>query len=42
MNDGESRNKGKGPAKVLAVFLSALAGRAIADWFSDWRRRHGL
>lgn len=42
MNDGESRKKGKGPAKVLAAFLSALAVRAIADWFSDWRRRHGL
>lgn len=42
MNDGESRKKGKGPAQVLITFLSVLASRVLGDWFSDWRRGHGL
>lgn len=42
MDDEKSRDRRKGPAKVLIAFLSALATRAVADWFNDWRRRHGL
>lgn len=42
MNDGMSQEKGKGPVKVLATFLSVLASRIVADWFNDWRKRHGL
>ncbi len=42
MDNGESRGNGRGPTKVLLAFLSALIIRFAGDWFSDWRKRHGL
>lgn len=42
VDNGESRGNGRGPTKVLLAFLSALIIRFAGDWFSDWRKRHGL